>query len=52
MVTFGRAAKSNSAMVLTAGKPHGLDGKVWRAPFFRPEKVQVVFARREHFWVG
>ncbi len=33
-------------------KPHGLDGKVWRTPYFRLEKFQVVFARREHLWVG
>ena len=33
-------------------KPHGLDSKTWKTPYFRLERFQVVFARRENLWVG
>lgn len=33
-------------------KPHGLDSKSWKTPYFRLERFQVVFARKENIWVG
>jgi len=33
-------------------KVHGFDNKDWLKPYFRINKFQVVFSRKEHFWVN
>jgi hypothetical protein len=32
-------------------KPHGIDGQEWRNPDFQIRRFQVVFSRKESFWV-
>jgi len=33
-------------------KPHAFDGRKWKTNFFRLNKFQVVFSRKENIWVG
>lgn len=33
-------------------KPHAFDGKKWKTSFYRLDKFQVVFSRKENIWVG
>lgn len=52
-----KIARKNEAVEVFNGelgfvKAHALDGDKWKASYFHVKRIQVVFSRKEQYWVG